>query len=185
MGGGTGQGARSGQILHRHHQQVREWPFVIAEQHPAAIRSRPLSAFHDDRQCPGAAAAAARGFRRRAIEARLRLFDGGAAGVSLGRLVSRPGRADCRDLRLGQDLAAQHRLPRRGQGGIDRRSCLAGRLVREPALARLSGDGPRLCRLGLEPGVLSRGGVAQARIFLARGFPRRQLGGELPPPRRQ
>ena len=40
------------------------------------------------------------------IQPRLRVLDGRAAGVPLGRAVPRPGRADRADLRLGQDLAA-------------------------------------------------------------------------------
>jgi len=64
---------------------------------------------------------------------------------------------DRADLRFGQDLGSQFRFSRRRQGGADRPSGLAGRRVRHPADARLPGDGPRLCRLGAEPGVLSRG----------------------------
>ena len=64
---------------------------------------------------------------------------------------------DRADLRFGQDLGPQFRFFRRRQGGADRPSGLAGRRVRHPADARLPGDGPRLCRLGAEPGVLSRG----------------------------
>ena len=82
-------------------------------------------------------------------------------------------------------LAAQFRVSRRRQGGADRRPGLAGRLVRHPADPRLPGDGPGLCRLGPQPGLLPRGVVAPDRLFLARGFPDRQLGGEFPPPRRQ
>src|SRR5262249_48031284 len=51
------------------------------------VRPRPLPAFHDDRQCPGAAAAAGGGVRQRARRAGLRLLDGGAAGVPLGGTV--------------------------------------------------------------------------------------------------
>ena len=64
---------------------------------------------------------------------------------------------DRADLRFGQYLGSQFRFSRRRQGGADRPSGLAGRRVRHPADARLPGDGPRLCRLGAEPGVLSRG----------------------------
>src|SRR5215813_1476905 len=92
---------------------------------------------------------------------------------------------DRADLRFGQDLGRQFRFSRRRQGGADRRSGLAGRLVCHPADARLPGDGPGLCRLGAEPGVLSRGDLAQDRLLLAGGLPDRQLGGQVPPPRRQ
>ena len=54
----------------------------------------------------GAAAPARRGLRHRAGAARLRVFDGRAAGVPLGRAVPGPGRQDRPDLRLGQNLAA-------------------------------------------------------------------------------
>ena len=146
MGDRTGQGARPDQVFHRHHEQVRQRPVVVAEQYAAAVRPRPLAAFHDDRQCPGATATAARSLRHRAGQARLRVLDGRAAGLSLGRAVPRPGRAHRRDLRLGEDLAAQFRLSRRGQGGIDRRPGLAGRLVRRPhrpaAFRRWAGSMP-------------------------------------------
>jgi hypothetical protein len=56
----------------------------------------PLPAFHDDRQCPGAAAAAGGGVRHRAGRAGLRLLDGGAAGLPLGGTVPRQGRAGSR-----------------------------------------------------------------------------------------
>src|SRR5215469_11859564 len=91
---------------------------------------------------------------------------------------------DRADLRFGQDLGPQFRFSRRRQGGADRRSGLAGRRVRHSADARLPGDGPGLCRLGAEPGVLSREDLAQDRLLLAGGLPDRQLGGQFSPPRR-
>ena len=130
-----------------------------------------LPAFHDDRQCAGAAAPAGRSVRHRAGQARLRLLDGRDAGVSLGRAIPGPGREDRADLRRGQVLAAQFRVSRRGQGGADRRPGLAGRLVRDPADPRLPGNGPGLCRVGPEPSLLPRGAVARrsasprSRIF--------------------
>ena len=75
------QTGRSNQVFH-HRQQVRQRAVVLARQH-AAVRQRPLPAFRDDRQCPGAAAAAG-GVRHRAGRAGLRFLDGGAAGVPLG-----------------------------------------------------------------------------------------------------
>ena len=65
------------------------------------------------------------------------------------------------------------------QSGLHRRPGLAGRLVCHRTDTRLSSDGPGLCRLGAEPGLLSRGGMAQAGFFLTRGFSGRQLGGRL------
>ncbi len=57
---------------------------------------------------------------------RVRLLYGFSMGAQQafhwGALYPRPGRADRRDLRLGQDFAAQFRLSRRGQGSADRRS---------------------------------------------------------------
>ena len=72
-------------------EQVRQRPVVEPEQHAAAVRPRPLSAFHDDRQCPRAAAAARRGVRHRAGEARLRLLDGRRSRRSTGARCSPTG----------------------------------------------------------------------------------------------
>ena len=58
---GRGQSARSDEIFHRHHEQVRQRAFVLAEQYAAAVRPRALSAFHNGRQCPRPAAAVAGG----------------------------------------------------------------------------------------------------------------------------
>src|SRR5690348_2040809 len=40
----AGPGARPDQIFHRRHQQIRQRAFLLAEQHAAALRSRPLPA---------------------------------------------------------------------------------------------------------------------------------------------
>ena len=79
-------------VLHHHRQHVRQRAVILAQQH-AAVRPRPLPAFHDDRQCPGAAAAAGGGVRHRARRAGLRRR---AAGVPLGGTVPRQGRAGSR-----------------------------------------------------------------------------------------
>ena len=92
---GIGRNSAFCQVLHYHRQQVRQRAVILAQQH-AAVRPRPLPAFHDDRQCPGAAAAAGGGVRHRAGRAGLRLLDGGAEGVPLGGTVPRQGRAGSR-----------------------------------------------------------------------------------------
>ena len=58
-------------------------------------------------QCDGAAPAAARAFRHRAAACRLRLLDGRAAGLSLGRDVPRCGGPRHRGLQQRQDRGAQ------------------------------------------------------------------------------
>ncbi len=63
-------------------------------------------------------------------------------------------RTHCRDLRVGQDFAAQFRVSRRRQGGIDGRPGLAGWLVHHHTDPWFSGNGPGLRRVGPEPGFL-------------------------------
>ena len=58
---------------------------------PPPFDRAPLPAFHDDRQCAGAAAPARRGVRGRAGEARLRLLDGRHSRRFIGRRCSRTG----------------------------------------------------------------------------------------------
>src|SRR6185437_7389830 len=82
------------------------YPTSYGAQHAAALRPRPLPAFHHDRQCPRPAAPAGGGVRHRDGASGLRLLDGRAAGIPLGRAVPRPSRAHSADLRLGQNLAA-------------------------------------------------------------------------------
>src|SRR5262249_49945388 len=99
--------------------------------------------------------------------------------------VERIGRAHSADLRLGKDLGAQFCLPRGGEGSIDGRSGLAGRLVRHTPDTWLSGDGAGLRRLGSKPSLLPGGRMAEARLFHARRLPRRQLGGRVSATRRE
>jgi homoserine acetyltransferase len=60
-----------------------------------------------------------------------------------------------------------------------------GRLVRRAAGQGPARDGPRLCRLGLQPGFLPPEGIPQSRLFLAGGFHHRLLGAVVQPARRQ
>ena len=85
------------------------------------------------------------------------------------------------DLRIGEDLTAQLRFSRRSQGGADGRRRLGGRLVtRRRPIERLPRDWARLCRLGSEPGLLSRGGIsAQLGFASIEDVLRRRLGGAL------
>ena len=111
---------RSQPLLHRHSQHVHQRPVVLAVEHAGAAA---ISRGHDLRQRHAAAPPAGRAVRRRAREDGLWLVDGRAAGLSLGRAVRRGGRAHRRQLRLGQDRAAQLRLPRRrAHGRAERRA---------------------------------------------------------------
>ena len=130
---------------------------------------------HDLRQRHAAAPPAGRAVRRRSREDGLWLVDGRAAGLSLGRAVRRGGRAHRRQLRLGQDRAAQLRLPRRRAHGGAERAHAAGWPARH---------GPHLCRLGAQPDLLSPRDVARAGLHQPGGFPGALVGGQLPAPRR-
>ena len=115
-----------------------------------------------------------RGVRRRSGENGLWLVDGRAAGLSLGGVVRRCGRAHRGQLRLGEDRAAQLRLPRRRAHRPAGRPHAAGRPARH---------GPHLRRLGAQPDLLSPRAVARARFQGSRGLPGALLGGRLPAPR--
>ena len=99
---------RSQPLLHRHPEHVHQRAVDLAVE----LRRCAVPRGDDLRQRHPAAPADERGVRRRAGEDGLWLVDGRAAGLSLGRAVRRLGRAHRRELRLGQDRAAQLRLPR-------------------------------------------------------------------------
>src|SRR5271165_114154 len=180
-----GSRARPGALFYCHPEHVRQRPVFLAEQRRSATRSRPLSGRDGGRQCAHAAPTADRAPRHRTHRAGLRLVDGRPAGLSLGGALSRNGGADRRRLRQRANGAAQFRFPRRHQIRADGRSGMARRLFRRAAGARIAGNGPDLCRLGIEPSLLPRRALAYGRLFLARGFSDCRLGGQLPAPRRQ
>jgi hypothetical protein len=92
---GAWQTGRSNQVLHHHRQQGRQRAVILAQQH-AAVRPRPLPAFHDDRQCPGAAAAAGGGVRHRPGRAEFTASRWGRSRRSIGRHCSPTGSSGSR-----------------------------------------------------------------------------------------
>ena len=104
-----------------------------------------------------ATSVAAGAFRCAENRARRRLFNGRAAGVSLGRVVSGHGRTYRPDHQLGEDRTAQPRVSGRGKSGSHARSGLAGRCVRGAAGSGHPRHGAGICGLGTVTSVLSRG----------------------------
>jgi hypothetical protein len=99
-------------LFHRR-QHVHQRLEFIAVEHTGR-----LSAGHDLRQRYPAAPPGGRAVRSRSREDGLWLVDGRAAGLSLGGFVRRGRRAHRRQLRLGENRAAQLRLPRRRAHGV-------------------------------------------------------------------
>ena len=118
-----------------------------------------------------ATSAGDRKIRHQKASARHRLVDGRAADLSLGRALSRHGRAHRAILRLGQMLAPQFRVPRRRQGGADRRRAplpTAGTKKSRPkACARRRGSMPA--------GDFRRPSIASGSISSAWAIPRSRI----------
>src|SRR6476620_9994436 len=100
-----GHGARSRKILHHHPEYAGQRPVLVAEQYARAVQRAALSARDHVRQCTGAVSASDREIRREEIAARHGLVDGGTTSISLGRTLSRHGRAHRAVLRLSEVLA--------------------------------------------------------------------------------
>src|SRR3978361_893318 len=85
---GGGQGARSGETFSCDDGVVWEWEFVFAEQYAGAVPWAAASGDEDSWQCGGGASVADGRSEGDASEGGDRVFDGGAAGVSVGGELS-------------------------------------------------------------------------------------------------
>ena len=117
--------------------------------------------------------------RCRAHCARLRMVDGRPAGLPLGGIVSQ---------HCGAHRGCLRQCPTapRNQVFLEgiKYALMAGpQLARRPfcrtAGAWTARDGPDLCRLGVEPGLLSRRALSPYRFLFARRFLDCRLGGQL------
>src|SRR5882724_6118893 len=108
MADGTGQGAGSGEIVFGGYGVVWEWEFVFAEQYAGAVSRAAVSGDNDSRQCRGGAPAADGGVEGYASARGDRIFDGGAAGVSVGGELSDICGPAGGDFGHGEDLRAWH-----------------------------------------------------------------------------
>ena len=107
-------------------------------------------------QCSCAGAPAAREIRRHTTGPRLWVVHGRPAGAALGRAIPRPCRPHLRGVHVGAHEPAQQGVPRRHPRDADGRCRLARRTLRRAPGAGPARLRPCLCRLGDEPGVLSR-----------------------------
>src|SRR5882762_5623627 len=88
MADGAGEGARSGEAFSGDDGVVWEWEFVFAEQYAGAVPWAAGSGDDDSRQCGSSASSVDGRFEGDSSEGRDWLFDGGAAGVSVGGELS-------------------------------------------------------------------------------------------------
>src|ERR1700722_10166188 len=99
-----GQGARPVEAFSCGDGIVWEWKFVFAEQYACAVSRAAVSGDEHPRQCRSCASAAYGRIKDYALARDRRVFDGSAAGVSVGSELSDicgPNRGDLRD---GEDL---------------------------------------------------------------------------------
>jgi len=113
---GAGEGARSGEAFSGDDRVVWEWEFVFAEQYAGAVPWAAVSGDDDSRQCGSGTSPVDGRFEGDAPEGGDWVFDGGAAGVSVGGELSGVyGSRGC-DFGDGEDVWAWDRAA----GGGDR-----------------------------------------------------------------
>src|ERR1700675_38983 len=104
-----GQGARLVEALSCGDGIVWGWKFVFAEQYAGAISWAAVSSDEHPRQCGSSASAAYGGTENHALARDCGIFDGRAAGVSVGGQLSNFCGSHRGDLRNGEDLRAWNR----------------------------------------------------------------------------
>ena len=176
----AGTDSRPDPLFHHHRKYVRQRAVDLAEQSGRIVAGSAVACFHPRRQRDGAVPHAGRGFRHRAIGARLRLVDGWAAGPALGCAVSRASRTDRGDLHRGPDVDSQSRFSRRHSGDADHRPGLEWPALHLKARARVEGLWPGVRGVGVVASVLSRAALSRGRLHVARGLPGARLGSQLP-----
>ena len=98
----TAAGLGHDEILPDCHRDVRQWPLVVAEQHPRPISRTSLSGDDDPRQCRGRTYTPDPTPGDHPSPGRDRLLDGRAAGVPVGRELSDVHGSHRRHVRYGQ-----------------------------------------------------------------------------------
>ena len=181
-----GHGARPRQVLHHRAEHARQRAVLVAEQHAAAVRPGALPATHVLRQRRAAAQARHRAVRDRDAGARHRLVDGRRADLPVGGQPPGDGPA-----------GAARSAARRGPASTTSCSSRASRPRSPPTppsraagttSSRSPGCGPPPASTpaGASPRRSTGTRSTRARLHVARGLPRRLLGGLLPRrPRRQ
>src|SRR5215475_9218750 len=146
-----------------YYRDVWEWAFFVAEQYAGAVARAAVSADDDSRQRGGGASAADRGTEDYPSAGHHWIFDGSAAGVSVGGELSDVCGSNCGDGGHGQDLWAWRGATRRADRSAD-----CGRGIQRWRLHHptLEGDGSiryRVDRVVVLAGVVAEGIVEGRR----------------------
>jgi hypothetical protein len=139
---------------------VWKWKFVFAEQYAGAISRAALPGYDNPRQRRGSTPAAYGRFEDHAFARDCRIFDGRAAGISVGREL-RGFRGSYRgDFGNGEDVRTWNRAAGKRDCGVDDGSSVRERRLQGAAKERNRGVCDCMDGLAFLAGVVEEGDVA-------------------------